>query len=910
MPLRSIVAAALVLTAAPCLRGQERGAFHLHELVRGLTVTPRVLIIGAGPADADADLIAWLARGHSVQTGYLALTRSESRPNFTGVESGPSLGAVHVEETLAARRHDGGEQYFTRAYDFGVARDPAEVFAQWDHRTLLGDMVRIVRSFRPHVIVAHVARDTSSGGAVWQKCHTGPVSQRPTGACTAAASAEHDGQQQATAMLAREAYDDAADTTRFPTRGYGPAWSAQAFYEPGGSVSIDAREFDPLRGTSYADDASDSRSQLRSLGFDAPPWQSSGIVQLRRVASRTAASADGAAGHSIFDGIDTTFARLLTGGPPGAVRLLPQLLATADSARRLLDLEHPIRIAGLLGHAYELASAARKNLRMCGHPSRDLATSAGSRAGACDPRWLDFDASIDLVQQRAADAWLAAAGISVESIAHREFLAAGDTAAVSITIFNHGDSTLRVNDVTVSGAVPVRMAEAIRIEAHSSVRVERSVTTLAYAHPWWIWKRDANFFPPSTTPLDGVARLGFQVMDWSASSITIPEGMRRLSDVTATLTLGGATVSASVGQILYRSADPVLGTSARAVSGVPAVTLGFERALEWARAGRPVKRQLRVALKSYSDRPQSFALRPALSGGAIRLDSLPSVALGPREWRETAVLLRGTPGQMRYELGLNGIAARDTFASGFRTAQYIYLPPLHFFRGSAVYLQGVDVEIPARLAVAYVRGAGDDADVALKQLGIPVWALNNEGLLRFDLGAASTVVIGPDAFLIDPGLAGQRARLNEFVRKGGTLVVMSNQQAATQSGILPFPVSFATPVAERVTRANAPVTAIDPRARVITWPNVIRPPDWSEWTGARALSVPTTADPRYATIVEMHDANQPGNRNTILVGAMGKGRVIYTTLALTQQITNGVPGAMRLFVNLLSAGLSDVREHR
>jgi hypothetical protein len=870
----STICAALLLAAAVPVRAQGRGAADVHALVSGLTVTPRVLIIGAGPADADADLIAWLARGRMVQTGYLSLTRGESRPNFTGVESGASLGAIHVAEMLASRALDGGEQYFTRAYDFGSAKNADAAFMQWDRKELLGDVVTIVRSFRPHVIVARFTQDSS----------------------------EHDGQRQVSAMMARDVFDAALDTTRYGSAKYGLPWSPLKLYEPGIGLSIDTREYDQLRGVSYADIAVESRSQLRSLGFATAPWEQAGIVQLHRVASR---AADQAAGEtSIFDGIDTTFARHLVNVSPDVARKLTLLMATADSARRLLDVESPSRIVALLGRTYEVASSARKDLPSCRHPSRDLATAAGSRYRPCDARLLDLDASIDRVERLAADATLAAAGVSVESVADREFLASGDTARVVITVFNHGDLAVRVNDVAVSGAVPVYMTEAVEIPPHGSAQFERSVVTLPYAHPWWIWKREDNFYPSSTTPLDAVARLGPMPKEWVTNSIAIPEDMRRLSDIAAIVTLAGTTVSASVGHVSFRSADPALGIRTRGVSGVPAVTLGFERSLEWAQAGKPLKKQLRLAVKSFSDLPQKFALRPSMAGGAVRIDSLPpSITLAPREWRETSILLRGTPEQVRYELGMYGAAPRDTFSSGFRTAQYTYLPPLHFFRGSAVYVQGVDIEIPARLAVLYVRGSGDDADVPLKQLGIPVYAVNNEGLFRFDLDGVSTIVIGPDAFRVDPGLFGQIPRLTEFVRKGGTLVMMSNPQAAKQPGVLPFPVAFATPVAEQIATESAPVTPMEQRARLLTWPNVIRAADWADWAGARALSVPTTVDPRYAKVVEMHDANEKENRNTILVATLGKGRFIYTTITFPQQIANGVPGAMRLFVNLLSASL-------
>ncbi|MDB4888420.1 MAG: hypothetical protein JWL61_275 [Gemmatimonadetes bacterium] len=861
----------LLVVSAP-LRGQDRGAARLHALVHGLTVTPRVLIIGARPDDADADLIAWLVRGRQVQTGYLSLSRGESSPNYTGVESGIALSAVHTEEVLAARRIDGGDQFFTRAYDFGRARTAADAFRKWDRDSLLADIVTIVRSFRPHVIIARFTAD----------------------------SLDRDGQRQASALLAYEVFDAALDTTRFGQKMYGLAWSPLSLFEPGDGLTIDTREYDRLRGTTYAGLAAESRAQLRSIGFEMPPWQSTGIVSLRRAVTR---SGNTAQALSLFDGIDTTFIRLQTGALPEVARRIPMIIAVADSARSSLDVEHPTTILGQLGRVLELASLVRKSVPACRHPSRDIAIINGTRLRPCDPRLLDLDASIDLVQRRAADALLAAGGVSFESVADREFLAAGDTALVTVTVFNHSDSSITLNDVTVSGAVPVRMTEVIRIAPHGTAHVSRSVVSLAYGHPWWIWKPQNNLYPRVLTSLDGAPRAGPPLPDWTTSAVAIPENMRRPSDVTATLTVGSMTVSASVGTIAFKSADPVLGARDRDVGGVPPVTLGFERALEWAQAGKPLRNNFRVSIKSFSDKPQKFAMKTKLPSG-MRLDSLPpSVSLAPREWREVRLPLRGAPTEGRHEVAVFGLAPPDTFAAGFRTAQYSYLPPIYLFRDAAVRIQAVDVEIPNKLAVAYVRGVGEDGDVALKQLGIPAYPFNNEGLLRFDLDGISTVVIGPDAFRVDPGLLGQIPRLIDFVRKGGTVVVMSNQQAATQPGVLPFPVTFARPFAERVMMEDASVATPDLRARLLSWPNTIRDDDWAKWVGERSSVIPSTADPRWATVVEMHDPGEKENRNAILVATIGKGRFIYTSLNLPQQISSGVPGAMRLFINLMSAGL-------
>ncbi len=887
-----------VLLGAGSARAQDASAARLHALVHGLTVTSRVLLIGARPTDADEDLIAWLARGHHVQTGFLSLTRGESAPNFTGLETGATLGAVHVQEMLNARRIDGGEQFFTRAFDFGAARNATETFEKWNRDTLLADVVSVVRSFRPHVIVALARPDTI----------------------------DRDGQHAASALIARDVFDAALDTVRFPVKKFGLPWTPVSLYEPGPGVVMDSHDYDRMLGRSYADIAAESRAQLRSFGFEMPPWRAPRNTEWNRIATRVDESAIASGGTSLLAGIDTSFARLQRFGPTETTRRadatesvtrpviyqLPALLANADTARLLLDLQNPSATLPYLKEVERLVTGARTLLRGCLHPSRDAAMSIAYQA--CKPEWLDLDASLDLVYRRAAEALLTAAGVSVDVTTDREFLASFDTALVTITVRNHGDSAINVNDVAVTGTIPVRMTQVVTVPPHSEANIHRQVVSMAYAHPYWIWKREANFYPNVVTALDGVARPASFNDRFGTRSVAVPENVRRLSDVTATITVGRTPVTASVGSVVYRTAEPVLGVNDRALSGVPPVTLTFERALEWAQAGKALKKQVRVIVRSYSDRPQTLALKaPAPTGnvpgrtppGTMKFDSLPpSLTLAPHEAMEVTLQVRGRPEEQRYDMSLLGIAGKDTFSVGFRTAQYSYLSPTHLFRDAKLSVLAIDVKIPQRLSVAYVRGAGDDADVGLKQLGIPTYVFNTEGLTRADIDQFSTMVIGPDAFRVDPDLVTQMPRLTEFARKGGTVVIFSNSGAVSRPGILPYPVTFARPFAEQVTHEDAEVTITDPKARLVTWPNEIHANDWGEWVDARALSVPTTVDPRYTTLIETHDARQPDNRNSVLVAPVGKGKIIYVSLTLTQQISNAVPGAMRLLVNLLSAGLA------
>lgn len=865
-----------LVAASPPQSMAQQSATRVHDLVLGLTVTPRVLIIGASPTDAPAELIAWLARGHRVQTAYVSLSRGESAANHTGMESGIALGAIHVEEVLAARRIDGGEQFFTRAYDIGGVRSADEAFTQWDRDSVLADLVITVRAFRPHVIISTAALDTAS----------------------------REGQAQAVAWLSRLLLAAASDTARFRTSSFGLPWEPTRLYEPGRGVTIDVGAHDVLRGASWADIGAESRSRLRSFGFEHLPWSETAAVSLRLVASRGEDDGTVSRDTMLLGGTDTSLARLR--GPADWNRFLPQLVASADSAQRLLDLRNPGAIVRYLGRFSEIAEMVRKAVPACRHPSRDLALVMGTRLQRCNPDWLDLDASIDLMQRRASDAVLAASGVSIVAEADREFLASGDTARVTVTVRNDGDVEIDLNDVTVSGALPARMTELVRVPAHGVARLARRVVSLAIAQPWWVYKPMLNLYPRITIPLDGAPRAGLMLKDFSIDAAAVPETMMRPSDVTATVTVAGSTVSASVGFIAFRVADPALGVQTRGTSGVPAVTLGFERSLEWARAGKPLTNTLRLALKSYSDRSQAFSMKAILVRGAgVGVEALPPTAtLLPREWRELRLRLTGRVPQGRYELTVAGQSATERFESGFRTAQYAYLPPVHLYRDAAVRVQTVEIQIPERLSVAWVKGTGDDPTGALKQLDVPAVSFDEETLLRLDIGGVSTIAIAPGAYQLHPNLYGQSPRLLEFVRRGGTLLIFGNPRAAMTPGVLPFPVAFSAPYAERVGAEDAAITPIAQRASALAWPNAIGARDWDGWIDERATTVPTTADPRYASVIEVHDAGAPENRNSVLIASVGKGKMVYASLSLPQQIANGVPGAMRLFINLLSAGLA------
>ena len=220
MSKRAFVLVSILLgIVAPRLSAQGRGAAALGEAIDGLGTTARVLMIGAHPDDEDTQLIAWLAKARHVETAYLSLTRGDGGQNLIGNELGDGLGMIRTEELLAARRIDGGRQYFTRAFDFGFSKTLDETLQHWPKDSILEDVVAIVRAFRPQVIIAVFSGTPADGH----------------------------GHHQYSAVIAREVFDAAADSVRFPAARLGglQPWTPLKFYRlargGGGTLNVQCR---------------------------------------------------------------------------------------------------------------------------------------------------------------------------------------------------------------------------------------------------------------------------------------------------------------------------------------------------------------------------------------------------------------------------------------------------------------------------------------------------------------------------------------------------------------------------------------------------------------------------------------------------------------------------------------------
>jgi LmbE family N-acetylglucosaminyl deacetylase len=837
------LAAIAILAPRPCI-AQERGATALGDALEGLPVSVRVLVIGAHPDDEDTRLITWLQKGRHADVAYLSLTRGDGGQNLIGNELGEALGVIRTEELLAARRIDGAQQYFTRAYDFGFSKSAAETYTHWPHDTLLANVVTVVRAFRPQIIIAVFSGTPRDGH----------------------------GHHQVSGILAREAYDAAGDASRFPssaTSGLAP-WTPLKFYRTtsywqgaGATFHYNAGEYSPLLGRSYAEIAGQSRSQHLSQGFGA--LQRKGFVagSVKREDSRAPAPKDPNAERSIFDGIDTTYRRLRGEVPAVQRARVDSLAATLAAIGARFDLRRPEVLVPSLERVEKLVSAIG--------------------AGATG----DVAASLSALRDEASRAMVMASGVAIEATVPRDQLALGDTMTAVVTVYNRDATRLDVDSVFLNGtAIEATPAERIHLTPFHRQPIPRDSSDVwtfiirgtALTAPWWL-------SPPRTGDLFA-SPVSTKTAEESASGTALAR----------VYLANGAVVRAP---LVLRVANPARGEEERPLAVLPPVSVTLDREVGYARANAPIDRELRVTLRSAYQSARDVNVRLELPQGLRADTSSLSVSLvGNGVAQAVTFHVRGTLPAGRHVITAVAESGQQKFETGYIPIRYEHIRPQIMMRPATMAIEAVDAQLPHGVSVAYVQGVGDNSAPMLAELGIPVTVLDAHALAAADLSRFTTVVIGTRAYEADPTLAAQNARLFEWVAQGGTMVVQYGQREMTEPGMMPYPIALTSPAA-RVTVEASPITVLAPNDPLLTTPNRITDADWRGWVQDRALYMPSVIDPHYQTVIATNDPGEPPNSGGILRAAVGRGSYIYTTLAFFRQLPAGVPGAARLFVNLL-----------
>jgi LmbE family N-acetylglucosaminyl deacetylase len=832
-----VTAGLLPETSAQVKPVYDRGAAGLEQAIKRLGTSASVMMIGAHPDDEDTALLAYLARGKNARTAYLSLTRGDGGQNIIGGELGESLGVIRTEELLQARRLDGAEQFFTRAYDYGFSKTLDEARSKWDEKIVLCDVVRGIRAFRPLVVVSQFSGTPADGH----------------------------GQHQYAGYITPLAVKAAADPAQ--CSGTGDAWQVQRTYRRQGfrstgepDIRVNTGTFDTFLGRSYFEIAMEARSQHKSQGQGSPELRGdvfSGLLN------------EGKPLTDIFDGIDTS----LSGNPSfgkdaaaaKAAAELASLLVRIDESYRP---QRPFEIVKPLAEAHTKAAEAEA-----------AAHSAQAKA--------EFRIKRELLSEAVA----LAAGIQIDALSTGETAAAGEKFDVTVSAFYPANSQIGVNAMSIEhpsgwtvSPVESLVAETGGFYGRGVPRYSRRFSVTAAANetptqPYWLRsKRKGELF------------------DWSFAGDAAGKPFAE-DRVYAKIDINVAGTRVELRRpIEFRYVDDVRGEIRRSLNIVPPVTVSAGETLRIVKRSPNAQTvHIPVAVMNNSNAAATGSVLLRLpSGWTAKTQQVEYDIEKPGDTQniefEIGIPADAGDGNFSVEITKNGEVLPVV-----EKIEYPHIDTHRVYRPAEIAFVVLDVKTTAR-KIAYIPGSGDSLAEAAKSIGFDVDVLDQKAAESGDLSKYQTVVLGIRASEVVPNFPKVNKRLLEWVRAGGTLVVQYQRPSYAQNNFTPFPVS----IGPRVTDEDAAIKILQSEHPLLNQPNKITDRDFADWVQERNLYNFAAAEGDYVGLLESHDAGEAENNGGLVTANVGKGKYVYCSYSLFRQLPAGVPGAYRLLANLLS----------
>ena len=884
----SLSAATPALAQAP---PDDRGAVAVGLLLRQIDGVKRVLMVAAHPDDEDTNTITTLARGMGARTAYLALTRGEGGQNLIGTEFWEGLGIIRSNELVAARAIDGGEQFFTRAIDFGYSKSADEALSKWPREEILGDVVWAIRRFRPQVIVSVFSGTPRDGH----------------------------GQHQVAGILAHEAFDVAADPDRFPEQlgdGIEPwqpdkLYLARGGFVEGETTTLQPGAFDPLLARSFLQVSMDSRSQHRSqdMGSAQPMGPRQSVLAL----VKTAEGVEGAGGF--FAGVDTTFASLVgrAVSPSEASQgEIETYRAAIGVARASLDAMAPERSAPALARALE---ALERIMERAGGPNAPPEVTAV------------LTRRHDLVRK----ALLASSAVLTQVRASDDLVVPGESFEVRVDLWNAGP--YRLEGAGPGLALPegwsAELLEGRTVDTGGFGPRRSSLTTVSGTSEMlapgeirrWVFRVDvpADADPSRRyylrEPRDG------DIYTWPPDRRLrgLPQDPPVLTGGTRfELVMGGGPTGsptrmalATDGAARYYGVDPAQGEFTKPLLVVPAVSVTVAPGqLVWP-LGDTGARTVTVRVRNEAREGVTGELALEGPGWTVAPASVPVELDAPGTERTYMLTVAPEAGQGVGRARLSAtVRAPDgrSWDERVELIDYAHIERAARFHPAELRTSIFPVTVPEGRRVGYIMGTGDSGPEALSSLGFEVELLGPADVLAGDFARFDALVLGVRAYEAREDLIAANGAVLDFARAGGTVVTQYNQYDFPASGHAPYPVTITRPH-DRITDENAAVTFLRPAAPVLTAPNRISDADFEGWRQERGLYMLNTWDPTFTPVLSMADPGEAPKEGSLLIAPLGEGVYIYTGLALFRQFPEGVPGAYRLFANLVSLDGRTWREY-
>lgn len=881
--LAALAGSAFLLAQAPYLVSIEpsdiahdipanKGAAALYQSLKKLGTRASLIMITAHPDDEDGGMLAYESRGQGTRVALLTLNRGEGGANVMSNDYFDALGLVRTMELLTAGRYYGVQQYWTRVVDYGFSKTKAESISRWTHERVLADAVRTVRTVRPLVVTSVFIGGPSDGH----------------------------GNHQTAGAMAQEVFKAAGDANMFPDQiaaGLQPwspvkVYARQPFGRRGGasplSVNVEVPEgmFDPLLGASYVQLAREG------LGFQTSQNGGASIPKDGPLTSnyhRFGSTIDVPEKESgFFEGIDVSvggIAALAGVEPPPFLRTgLTRMDEAAKKALASFSATEPDRCAPALADGVKATEALLAEAERSSLPAR-----------------AKFDVLHELKIKRAQfnNALAQSLGLSVEGIV------APNTEPNPMMVMFMG------NPETFRTAIP---GQTFAVNVHAAVTGKAPVTLKAATlesyggQPW---------------PVKGAAAKGLD----QRFQVTVPDGApytrpyfarpdieQSYYDVDAKY--AGRPLApyplAAWADFTYNGVDVRVGRYVQTVKRI----IGQGSVQEPLVVGPPIGVAISPRAGVVPLDAKSFSVTALLHSnvkgeakGDIKLE-LPSgwTAQPPAapfqtggDGQDQSVTFTVTPrnlAEQSYKITAAASYNGKTYTEGYQTTGYPGLRPYFLYRPATYSTSGVDVKIAPELKIAYVMGSGDDVPSSLEHLGVHVSNLDAGEIAGGNLSRFDAIVLGVRTYAARPELRTYNGRLLDYVKNGGVVIVQYNTPEF-DGNFGPYPYKMGNDP-EEVTDEQSKVQILEPGNPLFQWPNKIGEKDFEGWVEERGSKWMKSWHPQYQALLEAHDEGQEPQKGGLLYAKYGKGIYIYNAYAFYRQLPEGVPGAYRIFANMLS----------
>jgi len=841
----ALLFATIPTTAIPSAEiAEDRGAMGFSQALKRLDVVGSVLHTGAHPDDENSALLAWLARGEAVRTAYLSATRGEGGVNLLGTDLFEALGVIRTEELNGARRLDHAEQFFTPNYEFGFSKSADDTFTKWPRDQVLGDFVRVIRYFRPEIIISRFTGTARDGH----------------------------GHHQVAGIITQEAFKVAADPSRFPE--YGKPWQAKKLYQvvamgneqnPPPGLGINVGEFDLDLGRSYSQIASEGRSLHRSQGQGSA--QDAGPRQTRlQLVQKTIDVADNA---PLFAGVLHKIPDLAQ-LDPALTQGLAELEQRIAAIRQKVNLLRPFEVLPDL--AVALAQLRQIQAKSANEHVRFLLQEKEN----------DFQEALRL-----------AAGFTFDVVASDDTVVPGQEFSLTISLTNGGPYAFgnfrAVTELpkgwtmTPDGSTG-SLQPGQRLDQKYKVKVS---ATADFTQPYWLRqpRRGDRFVwpavPAGSLPVDEVLLLTRAEVDYQGMPIIMKKGAE------------------------FKRVDRILGEDRTDLKVVPSLSISVSPEIAIVPLKGARQKEFMVTIENQDPAAvngEVSLVLPAGWGATPASRSWSFTQQGEKASLQFRVSVPAAAGD--YVVRAVARASNQEYRNGYTTIAYPHIETRLVYSPAESKVEVLDVAATIS-SIGYVEGTGDAIPDALRQLGINVTMLSAKDIATADLSKFPAIVLGVRAYAVRSDLRAYNKRLLDYVSNGGTLIVQYNRaNEVGNSPIAPYPITLANVNqnnTERVTREDAPVKFLDSANPILNVPNRITDKDFDGWIDERGTFFLRSWDPRYVTPLESADPGEPGRAGGLVIGKYGKGTYVYTGYSFFRQLPAGVKGAYRLFANLVSA---------